>query len=107
MALSRELAPCPCCPLSWGSDQGLSLHVCPGLRLALTLSSTWDPVLTSQVNSVQDSGYSQSCTSQHKHVFSQPLYLIISLARLTAPGSQAHVHLASCSACGLQWTPHK
>lgn len=57
-------------PCQLESDQGLCLHLHAGLRLALTLTSTWDPTLTPQVDGLS-LPYSRAGASQYQHV-SQP-----------------------------------
>lgn len=105
MALSRQLAASACCLISWSSDQGLFPHLCPGLRLALTLMSTWGPPLTPQVDSVATL-QPVLCTRAPARLCTATC-LIKAQARLSAPGGQAPIPLAGCSARGLEWAPHK
>lgn len=101
----KTLAASTCCLISWSSDQGLVLHLHADLRLALTFPSTWDPTLTPQVDSV--------ATLQPGLCITVPARLLTaagltpSLARLSAPGGQAPLHLVGCSARVLGWTRHK
>lgn len=86
MALSRQPAVSACCSLIW------SLRSLPASLswpdVGLTLTSTWDPALTPRSDSVA-TVQTVSCITEPEHLL-KATCLIMSLARLSATGGQAH-----------------